>query len=384
MTSEHKLVLSIHELKIPFKVSFKHASAQRSVTESVLVQVKSPNGVVGYGESCPRHYVTGETISSVKKYFSQHQTTIEKNIDGLAKMKQWMQNHSEEIENNPAAWCAIELALLDLFAKQQQVPVEQLLELPQISGTFTYSAVLGDSDEKTFQRQYQQYRSMGFKDFKLKLSGRLERDRNKLGMLNHSSGADLRVRFDANNLWRDVDTANDYLTDLNSLFFAIEEPLASKNIAQLAELVERINSKIILDESFISPSQISMLEEVDPNRWIINVRVSKMGGILRALEVVQLARQRKIPIIVGAQVGETSLLTRAALTVANAARDMLVAQEGAFGTLLLEDDVWQPSLMFAKAGALSSEKFDLENSSGFGLEIDLSRDVNRGWLEIQS
>lgn len=80
MKPEHKLVLSIRELQIPFKVSFKHASAQRSVTESVLVQVKSPNGVVGYGESCPRNYVTGEIISSVKKFFSQHHTSIEENI----------------------------------------------------------------------------------------------------------------------------------------------------------------------------------------------------------------------------------------------------------------------------------------------------------------
>lgn len=287
-------------------------------------------------------------------------------------MKQWMRIHSEEINNNPAAWCAIELALLDLFAREQQESVEQLLELPQITGTFTYSAVLGDSDEETFQQQYQQYRSMGFQDFKLKLSGHLERDRNKLDILNQSSGDSLRVRFDANNLWRDVDAASDYLTELNYPFFAIEEPLTSKSIAQLAKLTERINCKIILDESFVSPSQISMLKGRNPNRWIINVRVSKMGGILRALEVVQLARQRNIPIIVGAQVGETSLLTRAALTVANAARDILVAQEGAFGTLLLEDDIWQPSLMFTQAGALSNEKLVLENSPGFGLEIDLS------------
>jgi len=44
-------------------------------------------------------------------------------------------------------------------------------------------------------------------------------------------------------------------------------------------------------------------------------------------------------VIVGAHVGETSLLTRAALTVANSARDLLVAQEGAFGTHLLARDV---------------------------------------------
>ena len=38
-------------------------------------------------------------------------------------------------------------------------------------------------------------------------------------------------------------------------------------------------------------------------------------------------------------VGETSLLTRAGLTIANAFRDCICAQEGAFGTHLLERDV---------------------------------------------
>ncbi len=62
-----------------------------------------------------------------------------------------------------------------------------------------------------------------------------------------------------------------------------------------------------------------------------------MGGLLRSLNVAEAARRRGIPIVVGAQVGETSVLTRAALVVARSAGDRLLAQEGAFGTYLLEN-----------------------------------------------
>ena len=73
--------------------------------------------------------------------------------------------------------------------------------------------------------------------------------------------------------------------------------------------------------------------------------------------------------IVGAQVGETSLLTRAALTVARAAGDLLVGQEGAFGTLLLERDVCDPPLMFGKAGVLDIADYpSLASGAGFGFQ----------------
>src|SRR5437667_398413 len=75
-------------------------------------------------------------------------------------------------------------------------------------------------------------------------------------------------------------------------------------------------------------------------------------GLPRSLEVIAAARRHGVPVIVGAQVGETSLLTRAALTVASQARDILLAQEGAFGTLLLGDDVCDPPLMFGPGGQI--------------------------------
>jgi hypothetical protein len=41
-----------------------------------------------------------------------------------------------------------------------------------------------------------------------------------------------------------------------------------------------------------------------------------MGGLLRSLAVVRAARAARVGLVVGAQVGETSVLTRAALAVA--------------------------------------------------------------------
>ena len=93
-----------------------------------------------------------------------------------------------------------------------------------------------------------------------------------------------------------------------------------------------------------------------------------MGGLHPLARAWSKRRARAgIGVIVGAQVGETSLLTRAALTVARAAGDALVAQEGAFGTFLLERDVCDPPLMFGAGGVLDASAHPMLTAPGLGV-----------------
>jgi L-alanine-DL-glutamate epimerase-like enolase superfamily enzyme len=176
----------------------------------------------------------------------------------------------------------------------------------------------------------------------------------------------LTVRVDANNLWRDADEAIQFLRSLDYPFFAIEEPLGPNQYDQLARMADALGCRIILDESLLRVEHLAALPD-PPARWMINVRVSKMGGLIRSLNVVDAARRSGFGIIVGAQVGETSLLTRAALPVARAASNALVAQEGAFGTRLLAHDVCDPPLMFGPGGVLDTAAFPMLRRPGFGI-----------------
>jgi L-alanine-DL-glutamate epimerase-like enolase superfamily enzyme len=134
-------------------------------------------------------------------------------------------------------------------------------------------------------------------------------------------------------------------------------------------LASALDTRIILDESLLRAGQLDRLSGSE-DRWIVNLRVSKMGGLLRSLELVREMRQRGLRAIFGAHVGETSLLTRAALTVAHNARDILVAQEGAFGTHLLAADVVETPIMFGHGGVLDVDALGMK-SAGFGLTIPL-------------
>jgi L-alanine-DL-glutamate epimerase-like enolase superfamily enzyme len=355
-------------LSIPFNAAFKHASAERSMTEALWVEATTQSGVVGFGEGCPRQYVTAETVSTANEFVASFRDRWITEIRDMHSLSEWVRLHRSAIDQNPAAWTAVELAVLDAFAKERGCSIEALLGLRPLAGRFCYTAVLGDGSIESFQGQLNHYLRLGFRQFKIKLSGALERDLGKVLSLSEAGVTGDAVRADANNLWADAGVAAAHLEALDYRFFALEEPLGPNDYAGLKQLAQRLDTRIILDESCLREDQLAGLPDPIPT-WIVNLRVSKMGGLLRSLRLLRSIRERGVGLIVGAHVGETSILTRAALTVANCARDILVAQEGAFGTYLLNIDVADPPLMFGEGGVIDIDKLGMAGISGLGLDI---------------
>lgn len=354
--------LSVFTFPVPFKVVFRHASASRRRAENLIVAARSEDGHVGFGEGCPRDYVTGETGTSGLDFIRRHANSLITEVRDLASLRGWIAEYGDDIDKDPAAFCAMETAILDLFGRTSGKCIEELVETPRPRTAFKYSAVLGNAPHPAYLWQLRRYRRRGFDDFKIKLSGDAPRDRRKLTALADTAK---RVRLDANNLWRSADDCIRHLAALPRNVFAIEEPLAAGDYEGFRAVGEQTGARIVLDESLARVEQLETL--TDRERWIVNIRVSKMGGILRSMAVAQRARRLGVGIIVGCQVGETSLLTRAALPVMQAAEEDLVAAEGAFGTYLLRRDLTTPCLMFGHAGRLGPDQ--VPDDPGFGLTV---------------
>ena len=277
-----------------------------------------------------------------------------------------MNKNRAKIDENPSAWCAIELALLDLLAKHKKCTVEKILGVDEYKKKFIYTAVLGGGDIPIFKEHIKHYLKLGFEDYKVKITGDINKDLEKVhllkNMLEEKSVENYRIRLDANNLWSGRDEAINHINDYDIEILGIEEPVSAGQYKTMAEISTCTDIPVILDESFLEVSQFKTLIKHTGN-WIINIRVSKMGGLLRALEVINKAKLLQIPIIIGAHVGETSLLTRAGMVLARAAEDMLIAQEGAFGTHLLQRDICDRSVMFRDSCIVKVP----EDQSGFGV-----------------
>ena len=351
---------------VPFKTVFRHARGSRRRAENLIVAAYSTAGAVGYGEGCPRRYVTGETVASCLAFVREQADDLAAKVTNAASLRAWVRTYRCAIDRNPAAFCAVELAILDLIGKTEMCSLEAVAAVRPLAAEFHYSAVLGDAPSWLFRTQFRRYWRRGLRDFKVKLSDDADRDQRKLAAFANAHGH-IRLRLDANNLWDDVRPCVRHITGLQADVFAIEEPLQVGDLAGFRAVGHACDAQVILDESLLRLEQLDSID--DPERWIVNLRVSKMGGVLRTLEVAAKAQQRGVGVIVGCQVGETSILARAGIAVMNAVGADLVAAEGAFGTFLLRRDLAAPSLMFGAGGVLEAGELQLDSAHGLGLVV---------------
>ena len=189
--------IKFYALQIPLRVSFKHASATRSAGYSLWLEVVSETGIVGYGESCPRDYVTGETFETAQRFYRRFEQEWITEIDDMNALRSWVFQHNDCIDQNPAAWCAVEMAFIDCWGRENKKSWEAILGNNEVDGRFNYTAVLGDQDEPTFRTQFEHYLDWGFTTFKVKLSGDPKRDAFKQSTLNDGGVPGSRLRWDA-------------------------------------------------------------------------------------------------------------------------------------------------------------------------------------------
>jgi L-Ala-D/L-Glu epimerase len=351
--------LSIASLAIPFRHRFAHAAAMRAEAANVLVRLES-DAAVGLGEGCPRRYVTGETVDGARDFLRRRAPEILQEVVDVETLRRWLSDNAAEVDRHPSAICALEMALLDLFARRAGVAVEDLVGSPRLSEPLRVTAVYGSASAIAFHVQRWRFGRAGMGDAKLKLTGDPRRD----GARAQSLARRGRLRLDANNLWRDARAAIAGLAPVAPHAWAVEEPVAPRDWPAMAAVAKATGLAIILDESFTTPADLAAAPE--GAQWIANLRVSKLGGVLRTLDAIAAARQRGMGMIVGAQVGETSVLARAGLLAAAAAGASLRGFESAYGTHLLAYDVVRPSVIFDAHGRIAPAAF----SAGWGLAAE--------------
>ncbi len=347
-----------------FRMRFAHGSATRSETENVICVARG-DGLTGYGEGCPRGYVTGETIGSAARFFGAHRADLESGVHDLPGLRAWIAAHEDAIDANPAAFAAVEIALLDLFAQRAGQGIEAFLGLPPPRAV-TVSAVFGVTGRAAAGAIGAGYRMFGMTDAKVKLSRDAAADLARLAIIRRALGQGARLRVDANNLFQVAGDCVAHLDAVQAPVWAIEEPLAPRDFAGMRAVAAATGCRIILDESATRPEDLANVEGAD---WIVNLRVSKLGGLIRSLGFLALARQRGVGVILGCHVGETGILTRAALALATACGGGLIAAECGYGGYLLARDLTRPRLRFGRGGSIHAP------SGGNGLGIAVQSDL---------
>ena len=361
----------IYALKIPFVESFSHAIKTRVFSDSIVVRLTTENDIVGYGEGVPRPYVTGEDIEGslrfmqgclwpaiAKSVFPEFSSSFD-----LEKLLSVINNEFDyEKPNGLIAWnasyAAFELALIDCLLKEQDISLSKIIPPKRLN--VIYSGVITAGPKEKAAKIAQYFKALGVHQIKVKIDGK--DDKERLLVVREIMGDEVSIRIDANGIFSVEETVKtiDWLSGIR--IDCIEQPITRGDISDLVKLKSKMSIPVMVDESLITvedAQQLILAKACD----FFNLRVSKCGGICKTLHIAELAMKSGIRLQLGAQVGETAILSAVGRHIA-AYLDKIDFVEGSFGTMLLKEDIAEEEVNFGYGG-----KASLLEGVGFGINI---------------
>ena len=341
--------LRVYRLEIPFSLAISHNLADRKESEAILVVVESDNGFTGIGEGTPRLYVTEESLSGcVDAAVAIGQLLIHAEWNDQDSLNRILDHVMVQpiAQQNPSAWCAMELACLDLFAKSRRVPLWRLFAESPVNDTFTHSAVIPLLSPQNLTSFLPLIKSLDIGFVKVKVSDPLEGVRY-LSNIRDVLGPEPDIRIDANGAFSS-DAAIKFLQAADSIdISSFEQPVAKENMEGMKQVTAQ-GAVTIADESMCNKDD---MDDLIQNHGCsgFNIRVSKCGGFRESLKLWNHALDNGFFCQLGCHVGETGVLSAAGRHLAALCREIKYL-EGGYTKFTLESDVCNEEVSFGHQG----------------------------------
>jgi len=340
--------IDIYRIHIPFRMNFRHAKAERNCTENVVVRLTLADGTRGYGECVPRAYVTGETpmdvFDNLAGFVPPRVHPAPKRLSEVVDLAHEWIDFGSRCHSSNAARCALELAVLDAYGRKLGFSLSDVarhvlgpeLTFPHSVRAY-YSAPISAVAPAVQIALAVGYRFWRFRQLKVKIGLERETEIRTLEAIKKVLGRTVSLRADANGVWTAAE-AIDWMHELaRAGVEAVEEPVRPEDVGSLARVRAQTRLPVILDES---------LRSLDDARRaaagalcdIFNIRISKVGGFLRALAIARFAVRNDLGFALGCQVGETSILSAAGRHFVTTVRGSRYA-EGSYDSYLLKENV---------------------------------------------
>ncbi|WP_255170339.1 dipeptide epimerase [Natrononativus amylolyticus] len=319
------LETSFERVSLPLEYPFTISRGTQTAAELVTVEIEDDAGNVGIGGAGPSaHY--GETAATVEAVLPDLLAVVEEVGDphALERIERRMRH---TIERNPAARCAVSIALHDLAAKQLEVPLYRYWGLDP-TDTVESSYTIGIDDTETMREKTEEAVERGYGTLKVKLG--TDRDEEIVRTIREVA-PDVRLYVDANEAWtpREAVSMIDSLVEYDLEF--VEQPVAAENPEGLRYVYERAALPIAADESCITLEDIPQIAD---RCDIANLKLMKCGGLREALRMIHTARAHGLQVMCGC-------MSESNASIAGAAHlAPLLDYADLDGSLLLAEDVY--------------------------------------------
>jgi L-alanine-DL-glutamate epimerase-like enolase superfamily enzyme len=173
-------------------------------------------------------------------------------------------------------------------------------------------------------------------------------DPARLSRLRLILGRRMDLRIDANEAWSAAEVLDRVAPLLQARPSALEQPLPHAEVDALADLRAKLGVPVMLDESLCGfPDAVHAVERRTAD--ILNVRLSKCGGIIPTLKIMEFARRSGLGIQLGCHPGESGLLSAAGRQLACQVRGIRYL-EGSYDRHVLADHLIAEDVTFRYGG----------------------------------
>lgn len=280
-------------VQLPLVRTFRTSSSTKDSITHILVRAEDAEGAVGWGEcACPADpYYCPETVETcwhiLKDFLApavlgRDWATIDELVALYAKVK-----------GNNFAKAGLEMACWDLLARREGKPLAALLGGTQTEIVSGVSLGI-ERDVETLFGLIDQYLDEGYRRIKLKIAPGWDVDVVRRVRERHP---EVPLQVDANSAYTldDIDRLKQ-LDDFNLLL--IEQPLAHDDIIDHVRLQAALKTPVCLDESIHSAEDARKALDLGACR-VINIKVSRVGGLREAKRVHDVCASRGVPVWCG-------------------------------------------------------------------------------------
>ena len=250
-----------------------------SVFDSTIVGVETDAGLTGWGEICPlgpaylAAYANGAR-TGIQELAPQLIGADPLALDTLNRLM------DAAMRGHPYVKSAIDMACWDLLGKASNLPVATLMGGHVGDDFALYRAISQDAPE-LMAKKIAQYRAEGYRKFQLKVGGDPDTDIERIKLAaKELAGGDILIA-DANTGWtqhaaiRVADAVRDVDVYIEQPCYSYEECLAVRR---------HTNRPFVLDE-VVDGIDMVVRAVGDQAMDVINLKISKVGGLTRARQI---------------------------------------------------------------------------------------------------
>ena len=369
--------VQLHTVLLPYLAPFETSFGAETDKVAVLVELTTEAGVTGWGE-CSIEFWPGyghETAVIANHILSEFMIpaiigeTVQRPTDFPALIRRFRGNHHTRAGLEAAIWDAFaktnNMRLSDCFA--QYAPEGHASE-----GFATVGVSIGiqpslEATVAAIGRRLDQ----GYGRVKLKIKRGWDVEVAKSV---RAAYPDILLMLDANSDYRLADA--DHLAQLDQFnLLMIEQPLAHDDIYEHGELQKRLRTRVCLDESVKSASDLQVALKLGALR-ILNLKPARVGGFSESLEIYRICVENALPLWVGGMletgIGRAANLSFASLPAVNLPCD-ISATDRYFAA-----DVTEPPFTLGAGSTMA-----VADGAGIGVDVQGDRlaEARARWQE---